>query len=57
VRDTEDFEVIFTSENSNKFPKTRFRKEESVQEVVTLGPMGTGHTPVFIERENGNSFM
>ncbi len=31
-----DFEVIFASENSNKFQKTRFRKEKSVENVVTL---------------------
>ncbi len=34
-----DFEVNSTSENSNKFPKTRFWKEKSVEDVVTLGPM------------------
>jgi hypothetical protein len=26
-----DFEVIFTAENSNKFQKTRFWKEKSVE--------------------------
>jgi len=31
--------MISTSKNSNKFPKTRFWKEKSVEEVVTLGPM------------------
>jgi len=34
-----DFEVISASENSNKFQKTRFWKEISVEDVVTLGPM------------------
>jgi hypothetical protein len=30
---------ISASENSNKFQKTRFWKEKSVENVVTLGPM------------------
>jgi len=30
--------VIFVAENSNKLRKTRFRKEKSVEDVVTLGP-------------------
>jgi hypothetical protein len=30
--------VISAAENSNKFQKTRFRKEKSVEDVVTLGP-------------------
>ncbi len=37
VRDI-DVEVISATENSNKFPKTRFWKEKSVEDVVTLGP-------------------
>jgi hypothetical protein len=28
--------VISATENSNKFPKTRFWKEKSVEEMVTL---------------------
>jgi hypothetical protein len=31
--------VISAAENSNKFQKTRFWKEKSVEDVVTLGPM------------------
>jgi len=31
--------VISITENSNKFQKTRFGKEKSVEDVVTLGPM------------------
>ncbi len=31
-----DFKVISATENSNKFPKTRFWKEKSVEKVVTL---------------------
>ncbi len=32
-----DFKVISATENSNKFQKTRFWKEKSVEDVVTLG--------------------
>ncbi len=32
-----DFEVISAAENSNKFPKTMFWKEKSVEDMVTLG--------------------
>jgi hypothetical protein len=31
-----DFKVIFAIENSNKFQKTRFWKEKSVEDIVTL---------------------
>jgi hypothetical protein len=34
-----DLKVISASENSNKFQKTSFWKEKSVENVVTLGPM------------------
>jgi hypothetical protein len=30
--------VVFAAENSNKLQKTRFWKEKSVEDVVTLGP-------------------
>ncbi len=33
-----DFKVISAAENSNKFQKTRFWKEKSVEPMVTLGP-------------------
>jgi hypothetical protein len=33
-----DFIVISAAGNSNKFQKTRFWKEKSVEDVVTLGP-------------------
>ncbi len=33
-----DFKVISAAENSNKFQKIRFRKEKSVENVLTLGP-------------------
>jgi hypothetical protein len=42
VRDF-DFEVICAAENSNKFQKTRFWKEKSVEDVVTLGPTAQSH--------------
>jgi hypothetical protein len=35
VRDM-DFQVISVAENSNEFQKTRFWKEKSVEDVVTL---------------------
>jgi hypothetical protein len=38
--------VISTAENSNKFQKTRFWKEKSIEDVLTLGPTGTGHTNI-----------
>jgi hypothetical protein len=31
--------MISTAENSNKFQKTKFWKEKSVEDVITLGPM------------------
>jgi hypothetical protein len=36
--------VISAVENSNKFQKIRFWKEKSVEDVVTQGANGTGHT-------------
>jgi hypothetical protein len=34
-----DLKMIYAAEISNKFQKTRFWKEKSVEDVVTLGPM------------------
>jgi hypothetical protein len=34
-----DLKMISATENSNKFQKSRFWKEKSVEDVVTLGPM------------------
>jgi hypothetical protein len=31
--------MISTTENSNKFQKTKVWKEKSVEDMVTLGPM------------------
>jgi hypothetical protein len=43
-----DFKVISATENSNKFQKTRFWEQKSVENVVTtLGPKGTGHTSIY----------
>ncbi len=42
-----DFKVISAAENSNKFPNTRFWKEKSVEDVVTRGANGTGHTNIY----------
>jgi hypothetical protein len=33
------FKVMSAIKNSNKFQKTKFWKEKSVEDVVTLGPM------------------
>jgi hypothetical protein len=43
-----DFKVISAAENSNKFQKTRFWKEKSVEDVVTLGPTTAQATLVTI---------
>jgi hypothetical protein len=41
-----DFKVISAAENSNKFQKTRFWKEKSVEDMVTLGANSTGHSSI-----------
>ncbi len=43
-----DFKAISAAENSNKFQKTRFWKEKSVEDVVRLGPTAQA-TLVFLE--------
>ncbi len=45
-----DFLVMSAAENSNKFPITRFWKETSVEDVVTLGPTAQA-TLVVIKKE------
>jgi len=42
-----DFQVTSIVENSNKFQKTGFWKEKSVEDMVTIGPMAQA-TLVFI---------
>jgi hypothetical protein len=49
VGDT-DFSVLSAAENSSKFQKTRFWKEKSVEDVVTLAPMAQA-TLVFYEND------
>jgi hypothetical protein len=34
-----DFKAMFSHENSNKFQRTKFWKEKSIEDVVKLGPM------------------
>jgi hypothetical protein len=38
-----DFKVISAAEDSNKFQKTRFWKEKSAEDMVTLGPTHRPH--------------
>jgi hypothetical protein len=45
--------VIFDTEDSDKFQKTRFWKEKSVENVVTLWANGTGH--ILLERKKEGS--
>jgi hypothetical protein len=40
--------VISAAENSNKYPKTKFWKEKSVEIVVTLGPTAQATLVVII---------
>jgi len=47
--------VIFAAENSNKFQKTRFWKQKSVEDVVTLGPM-TQATLVYIIKNPSRTY-
>jgi hypothetical protein len=42
--------MISVAENSNKFQKTRFWTEKSVEDVITLGPMAQA-TLVYIEMD------
>ncbi len=45
-----DLKVISATENSNKFQITRFWKEKSVEDVVTLGPMAQATLVIIIFR-------
>jgi hypothetical protein len=38
-----DFQTISASESSNKFQKTRFWKEKSVEDMITNGTDHTSH--------------
>jgi hypothetical protein len=44
-----DSKMISATENSNKFQKTRFWKEKSVEDVLTLGPTAKA-TLVYIKK-------
>jgi hypothetical protein len=46
--------VISAAENSNKFQKTRFWKEKSVEAVVTLGQW---HSTSVYDREQENIYI
>jgi hypothetical protein len=47
--------VISAAENSNKFQETRFWKEKSVEDMVTLGAKGTCHTS--LSMKEGSLFV
>jgi hypothetical protein len=42
-----DLKVISATENSNKFPKTRFWKERSVEDVITIGQTARATLVIF----------
>jgi len=44
--------VIPATENSNKFQKTKFWKEKSVEDVVTLGPTAQATLALFVMCDN-----
>jgi hypothetical protein len=46
-----DLKMISTTENSNKFQNTKFWKEKSVEDVVTLGP--TAQTKLVYIKKQG----
>jgi hypothetical protein len=48
--------VISATENLNKFQKTRFWKEKSVEDMITLGPTAQA-TVVFMKLEKINKII
>ncbi len=54
-----DFKVISAAEISNKFQKTKFWKEKSVEDAVTLGPTAqatlVGIILTFVRQVENNS--
>jgi hypothetical protein len=48
--------VTSIAENSNKIFKTRFWKEKSVENMVTLGPMAQA-TPVILIIQRDNNML
>ncbi len=52
-----DVKVISAAENSNKFHKTRFWKEISVEDVVILGPTAQATLVLMNEASVLESFL
>jgi hypothetical protein len=50
-----DFKVISAAENSNESQNTRFWKEKSVEEVVTIGPMAHATLSLLVTRCEASS--
>jgi hypothetical protein len=48
--------VISATENSNKFQKTRFWKENSVEDMITVGPAAAQATLVSIYKRGSDFF-
>ncbi len=46
--------LISAAENSNKFQKTRFWKEKSVEDVITFGPMAQATLIFMISKLKAN---
>jgi hypothetical protein len=46
-----DSKVVSSIENSNKFQKTNFWKEKSVEDMVTLGPTTQSHTSLILNQK------
>jgi hypothetical protein len=49
--------MIFAAENSNKFQKTRFWKEKSIEDVVTFGPIAQATLVVIDNREISHVYI
>jgi hypothetical protein len=49
--------MIFATKNSNKFQKTRFWKEKSVEDVVTLGPIAQATLFVIDSRDISHVYI
>ncbi len=47
--------ISAAEKNSNKFPKTRFWKEKSVEDMVTLGPTAQATLVPTVYSTNGES--
>jgi hypothetical protein len=49
--------MIFATENSNKFQKTRFWNEKSIEDVVTLGPIALATLVVINSRDISHVYI